>query len=138
MVFTTLFLWYGCPKCCSSKGERSIREYLQENSIQYVEQYKIPDCRNKNPLPFDFAIFENNILQCLIEFQGEQHFRPVNVFGGESGFIYRKKNDVIKKEYCDANAIPLLEIHFEEEIQKTLEEFLKKNTKNPIPTEIGN
>jgi hypothetical protein len=71
-------------KHCSKKislGEKEIMKYLNNNNITYIYQYKMDDCRDTNCLPFDFAIFHNNKLYCLIEFQGEQHFRPVSHWG---------------------------------------------------------
>ena len=48
-----------CPKCTYkiSRGEDLIRSYLDDNKIIYKEQYKIDECKDKRPLPFDFAIF---------------------------------------------------------------------------------
>ena len=38
-------------------------------NIKYIPQFKFSDCRNINPLPFDFAIFDiTNNLICLIEY----------------------------------------------------------------------
>lgn len=36
---------------------------------------------------FDFVIFndKNQIIQC-IEYDGEQHFKPIEFFGGEQAF----------------------------------------------------
>ena len=103
----------GCPKCCSSKGEKKVRAILKKEKILFKEQYKIPDCKDKVPLPFDFAIFNSsNELIGLIEFQGEQHFKPIKRFGGEERFIKQQKRDTIKREYCKNKRIPLLEIFY--------------------------
>ena len=48
----------GCPKCASSKGEKSISKFFDDHKIDYQTQYRINECRNKNPLPFDFAVFD--------------------------------------------------------------------------------
>jgi hypothetical protein len=103
----------GCPKCCSSKGEKKIRAILKKEKILFKEQYKIPDCKDKIPLPFDFAIFNSsNELIGLIEFQGEQHFKPIKVFGGEEKLAEQQKRDAIKREYCKTHRIPLLEVFY--------------------------
>ncbi len=110
-----------CPKCASSIGEKTIRNILESNNIKFQEQYRIPECRNKLPLPFDFAIFDdNNMIKVLIEFQGEQHFKPVDFFGGNGGFVYRKRNDLIKKEFCEKNDILLVEITYKDNIEEVL------------------
>ena len=62
--------------CLSSLGEAEIEAILQENNINYSTQYTFSDLRGPKGglLRFDFAIFENNKLSRLIEFQGEQHY----------------------------------------------------------------
>jgi len=67
--------------------------------------------KNKE-LRFDFAVFENNSLLCLIEYQGEQHYQVVDIFDGETGFKQRQLNDQKKRDYCDKNNIYLLEIPY--------------------------
>lgn len=101
-----------CPKCNFSKGEKHIYKFLKENNADFKEQFRFEDCRLKNKLPFDFALFENNKLLCLIEYQGEQHYRARDFFGGEEGFKYQQERDSIKREYCSKNGIPLIEVPY--------------------------
>ena len=117
----------GCPTCSSirkghtkfsSKGEKSIKIYLEGLNISYVQQYRIFKCRSKNPLPFDFAVFDKqNNLRSLIEFDGQQHYKPVT-FGGiskkqaEIAFQQSQFRDQIKNTYCKQNSIPLLRIPY--------------------------
>ena len=110
----------GCPKCSKSKGEKIIQEIFDRYNIINIPQYKFKDCRNKNPLPFDIAIFvdeEKIKLKLLIEYDGEQHFYPVN-FGGisnkraEENFRRTQKHDLIKNNYCLKNNITLLRIPY--------------------------
>jgi len=105
----------GCPRCCYSHGELEIRSILQKNNLKFVEQYRIKACRNKKPLPFDFAIFENENLKYLIEYDGIQHFVPVKWFGGLNGFNRIHNNDLIKTQYCIDNNIELIRIKYDEE-----------------------
>jgi hypothetical protein len=103
--------------CKESKGEQTIRKFFLENSIIFKRQYKIKDCKNIRTLPFDFAILKNNKLYCLIEYQGEQHYRPF-AFGSKnkdlSNTRYNSivKNDLIKSTYCKNNNIPFLAIPY--------------------------
>lgn len=101
----------GCKKISSK--ERLIKKFLDDNNVQYIQQYSIKECRFKYPLKFDFAIFENQILKSLIEFDGEQHFRPVEYFGGIESFQKTQKRDHIKNEYCKKNNIPLYRIRYD-------------------------
>ena len=115
-----------CPKCILSKGEVFISDYLTNKNIPFKQQYKFDDCRNKNPLPFDFAVFINNELK-LIEFDGSQHFGESNYWGKpiKSTVLYR---DAIKNKYCEENNIPLLRIPYwwlrTDRIKKEIDIFL--------------
>lgn len=114
----------GCPKCNQSKGEAQIEAFLKERNINYTSEYRFKDCRNKIPLPFDFAVFDKykNLL-CLIEYQGKQHFEPVNSFGGKKSFEEQQKRDKIKRDYCKRNNIKLYIISYKEDLIKKLEEI---------------
>ena len=48
-----------------------------------------------------------------IEYQGEQHFKPIDYFGGEASFIETQKRDAAKKEKCRLANVALLEIHYD-------------------------
>lgn len=119
-----------CPTCTKyeSKGERKIREFFEKHNIEYSEQYKISDCKNIYSLPFDFAIFVNKELKLLIEFDGKQHFQPVELFGGYENFKKLQKNDNIKNKYCQDNNIDLLRISYRS-INK-IDEILTKVVRN--------
>jgi len=108
----------GCPKCKSSKGEKEIERWLKERNINFIPQYRFKDCRNKKPLPFDFYLTELNI---CIEYDGEQHFRPMG-FGGnaQEKFQRTKINDKIKNQFCKQKRIKLLRISFNENINHRL------------------
>lgn len=95
----------GCPVCKSSKGEIKIREFLNQNNISFIEQYKFGDCYNNRPLPFDFYIEGKNI---LIEYDGKQHFSEELLFYSDRLI----ENDKIKKEYCLLNGIKLISIPY--------------------------
>lgn len=98
-----------CPKCNISKGESEISKNLNLMGVSYIYNYRFEDCRNKRPLPFDFYCPEKNL---CIEFDGKQHFYPVDHYGGKKGLVYRKFNDNIKNEYCEDNDIKLIRIPY--------------------------
>jgi DNA-directed RNA polymerase subunit RPC12/RpoP len=118
-----------CPICNESNGEQKIREFLKINDILFEAQYIFSDCKNKRSLPFDFAVLKNNKVILLIEYDGEQHYRPV-CFGGisneeaEENFEKTKINDKIKDKYAKDNKIPLLRISYEK--FNNIEDILKK------------
>lgn len=94
----------------SSKGEIRIKEYLDSKDINYMEQYKFNDCRNKFKLPFDFAIIKDSKVSLIIEFDGRQHFEEIEIWGGSDGLIKTQINDNIKNKYCLSNNIKLIRI----------------------------
>jgi hypothetical protein len=117
----------GCPFCSASKGEKAIKTILEQNHIEYQQQYKFNDCTNKRRLPFDFVLFHKGKIIGAIEFQGKQHYVPVSAFGGIDAWRKLNKRDQIKEDYCKVNKIPLLRVPFWELIQ--LENALKKYIK---------
>ena len=117
----------GCPVCCQSRGENKIGSYLRETGVKYIPQYKFDDCRNKLPLPFDFAIFnEDGSLRCLIEYQGEQHFEKRGFLkDDDTEFKELQKRDKIKYNFCCANKLELNYITYKENINKRMEDIFK-------------
>lgn len=115
----------GCPMCCESKGEREIAQWLMKNKIKFESQYKFQDCRSKYPLPFDFVIFGDNVVKC-IEFQGGQHYHPVNRFGGIKSFESLIVRDAIKRQYCEYARMKLLIVKYDEigRLDAILRDFL--------------
>lgn len=101
-----------CPKCNESKGEKRISAYLSDLSLPYQSQYRIPECKYIRPLPFDFAIIIDGSLKLLIEFDGQQHFMPIEQRGGMEEFKIIQKRDQIKTDFCKSNQIPLLRIPY--------------------------
>lgn len=105
-----------CPLCeKNSKGEMAIEKYLISKNIKYKTQYIFENLKYKKYLKFDFAIFNtNNELKCLIEYDGECHFYPIEKFGGEEGLSLYKIRDNIKTEYCKNNNLNLIRIPYTE------------------------
>lgn len=118
-----------CPNCEASyvKGEAKIKDFLDKRKINYEKEKTFKDCRFKKVLPFDFYLPDYN---CCIEFDGKQHYEVVNFFGGEKGYIERKRNDSIKNEYCKKNNISLLRIPYFKfnDVENILNDFLDKLT----------
>lgn len=106
-----------------SRGELFTKNFLEDHGISYMPQKRFPDCKHKYPLPFDFYLPDQNI---CIEFQGEQHFKPIDFEGcnDEEKIKENFKNtiirDNIKRNYCKSKGIPLVEITNIEEIPEKL------------------
>ena len=106
-----------CPKCKESKGEKTISLWLDKMNILYERQMVFEDCKNINLLPFDFYLPECNI---AIEYQGIQHYEPVDYFGGQEKFDNQVLRDNIKKEYCQKNNVFLFEIPYYSDLDNEL------------------
>lgn len=122
-----------CGYCIRSNGEQAIYRCLLNMNIKFFPQYTNENCKYKRRLPFDFALFDDyDNLMGLIEFQGIQHYdytefrRNMPKDRAEIKFKAIKLRDSIKKQYCENNNIPFLEICYKDinKIQPILLEFL--------------
>ena len=121
--------------CLSSKGEEEIAKILTDNQIQFITQYRFDDFvaeYNNIPYRFDFAIFINNQLSYIIEFDGEQHF-----YYQESGSSWNTKEshertvelDIKKNNYCKEHNIPLIRIPYTMRGKITINDLVVETTK---------
>ena len=120
----------GCKNI--SKGEKYIESLLKEYNINYTSQKRFEDCKNIRSLPFDFYLDDYNT---CIEYQGEQHYKAIDFWGGEESFQYRQNNDNIKKKYCEDNNINLICLPYtlsNDEIKQVLIDFL-----DPVTTTVA-
>jgi len=125
----------GCPKCNNSKGEQLVSNALTKMNLQFKQQFKSEKCQNIKKMPFDFCVKINDLKGFLIEYQGEQHYRPVKRSKNMSdekaeeillGTQYR---DEMKRVYARKNNIPLLIISYKQKdiIYKLLVNFICDN-----------
>lgn len=100
--------------CVSSLGERKIINLLNKNNINYSTQYSFPDLKGDSTyLRFDFAIFKDNILYELIEFDGRQHYKGPDGKWTESYSLEKlQKYDKLKDEYCKQHNIKLVRVPY--------------------------
>ena len=103
-----------------SIGEKNIQNILEENHITYATQYHPKDGFGY----YDFAIFENNKLIRLIEFDGEQHYNPVRGWNGYDELEVIQKRDNIKNEYAKNHNVPLIRIAYTKRDSITIEMLL--------------
>lgn len=104
----------GCPVCAFSHGERKIANLLNVNGIKYETQKTFDDCRHKQKLKFDFYLPAINV---AIEFDGQQHFYPVDFANkgnkwAEQAYDKNILRDKIKNNYCTENNISLIRIPY--------------------------
>jgi len=100
-----------------------ILEILANNFI--IKRHYRPDFLGSQHV--DMAIFKNDRLLFCVEYDGEQHFEPIPVFGGTEGLKKRKTLDKKKNKKFKDNDIPLIRFSCKEEITKeSINEKLKK------------
>ena len=97
--------------CLKSNAEFVVRQLLDKLNITYEVEKTFNELVSENnvPLRFDFYLPKYNL---CIECQGQQHYFPVDFFGGEEKFVLQKKYDELKKQYCKNNNIQLLLIPY--------------------------
>lgn len=122
-------IYCGCHKTSSFQW-RTV-DILQKHNVKYRVEFAFPELygvAEKKLLRFDFAIFdsEDNI-KCLIECQGEQHFRPIEEFGGKKQYEVQAKNDELKRSYATKHMIQLIEIPYTCDTYEKEIDYLKKS-----------
>ena len=70
------------------------------------------------------------------EYQGEQHYKPVDFFGGEEGFKKRQQLDKRKKDICRKLNIKLIKFKFTESV--SINSIIKKMSERNVKFECGN
>lgn len=126
------YLRNGTTKSCGcllSWYEEEINDLLNRWNINYSRQVTFPNLKNSQNhyLRFDFGIYNNeNQLKGLIEYNGEQHYKSIECWGGESQLKKQQEHDKLKLEYCENNNIPLLILNKEHDMEKELHCFIQK------------
>lgn len=113
----------GCPYCSVSHGEKTIYKILTMYKIPFVTQHKtVLDNRNYR---LDFYINVHN-KEYVIEFNGKQHYEPIDYFGGIEKYNEQILRDTILREYCVNNNIKLLEIKYDADISTALQPIINE------------
>lgn len=99
---------YGCPKC-RNKNQTKLYNRIVEC---------FPNCKveYEKHLPWlglqslDIYISDINV---GIEYDGLQHYQPVDMFGGESTFVATVKRDEMKNQKCKENGCKLFRMKYD-------------------------
>ena len=119
---------HGCPNCKKSKGELIIKQYLETNNIEYIDQYKVDINNYINSSGKAFVDFFLPKYNTIIEYNGKQHYVPVEYFGGELAFNKQQQRDQEIQNYCFNNNLSLLEIKYTDNIIEVLNNYFKNET----------
>lgn len=96
-----------------------LENILQLNNINYIKEYRFNDLQNRR---YDFYLPDINR---LIEFDGIQHFTPINTWhNSEEEFKKLQERDDEKNQYAISNNIPLVRISYLERDKITLDMIL--------------
>lgn len=104
----------GCFK--ASYGEYKIKKILEDNNINFIYDepyFKDLITSNGGIGRYDFIILnkQNSPIQ-LIEYDGIQHYKAIDYFGGEDRFKLQQCNDTIKNQYAKEHNLSLFRIPY--------------------------
>ena len=110
-----------------SKGERKLRKVLEE-----LYGKKFPNVRPEwmiNPETNHLLEIDcyNEEMGLAFEYQGRQHYKPVEFFGGEEIYEKVKRRDDIKRKICKQHGIRLIEIDSREFPHNVKSKVLKEH-----------
>ncbi|MBR8165839.1 hypothetical protein KDW98_32420 [Burkholderia vietnamiensis] len=98
-----------------SAGEAAVAAWLDAQHIPYRYECSFASLglgdKQARALRFDFYLPLQSV---AIEYDGEQHFRPVEHFGGKEGFSRRLLNEVAKEAFAHAAGIKVLRVPYTE------------------------
>lgn len=101
--------------CINSLGEEKIKQILIANNIQFIQEYSFDDLISPKgkKYRFDFAIFKNNQLEYLLEFDGRQHYTgPEAVWTSTRSLEEIQQADQAKNNYCKEKGYTLKRIPY--------------------------
>ena len=110
----------------ASRGQDAIKELLIKHNIPFVQEKSFQSCKKtKASMPFDFYVNETY----LIEYDGQQHFKSIKVFGGEERFKTTQETDKFKTQWALINNIPLIRVPYTALQTLTLQDILIETSK---------
>lgn len=116
-----------CHRCKNSKGEDKVSQVLDSLKIAYIKQYQINTIFKNHKIIVDFY-FQYNSIKYIIEYNGIQHYMPIERFGGAVQFNYQRARDEYLRHFCMINYINLIEIPYTIKISD-IEEIINNNLK---------
>lgn len=109
----------GCLRRGLSKLETYVKQYFDSGSVESFDRYdteaKFEDLRgvSNGKLSYDFGLYSaDGNLECLIECQGMQHYKPVDRFGGEDKLEVQRVHDALKREHAANHGVRLVEVPY--------------------------
>ena len=120
-----------CPICQTKKNilETKLFETIQQkfNNQKIVRNYHNYKLLGRKEIDIYFPK-----LKIGIEYQGGQHFKPVDLFGGEEQFKKQLERDYEKIEQCKQNGIILLHFTYDNKIKTNVSYNVYNNVNDII------
>lgn len=130
--FSLTYNGTGCPEC----GKRYYRENWAREVLEEMFGKKFPSVRPdwlRNPKtnrPLELDCY-NKELNLALEFQGIQHYQPVEAWGGEEQYRKNIYKDKIKNNICNEKGVILWKLD-NRKLKALQEEEFKKKAKQEI------
>lgn len=127
---------HGCPSCnrnytsnIKCYGEQMVERYLKQERIEFLPQKRFDDLYIKKPLSYDFY-FEYDNKKYVVEYQGQQHYKPcrfsqsVSKEQAKIKFDKQQERDSFKRNYAKKNGLIEIEIPYKINTQDKINHFL--------------
>lgn len=118
---------WNCPNCTTNSVlETKTKQFIMDCGLNFETHKRFDGLIGVNGgmLSYDFYLPQ---LQLLIECQGQQHVKPIEIFGGESQFTIQQEHDKRKREYAEKNHYRLIEVFYYD--VNNIEDILKNAVK---------
>ena len=100
----------GCLKCRLKSQEKVFKKLVEsfpnETILFEVDKQNVPWLNNQR---LDIYFPKYNI---AVEYDGQQHFQPISIFGGEDRFKLQQQLDTKKEECCIQNHCQLFRLSY--------------------------
>ena len=122
-----------CGCLSQSKYELFVLQYFDEkgyeSGVDYESQKRFDDLRGYDGgmLSYDFSVIKNGKICAFIECQGQQHYKPVEIFGGDEQFAKQQLHDEAKRKYAENLGVPLIEIPYTVVKYEEVKEIMEKH-----------
>ena len=109
-----------------SYGELRVKMFLEKNRIEFLEEVKAElinhQTGERKNIRMDFVIPK---LNTIIEYNGRQHYEPVEDFGGIKSFERQQERDLWLRNACITKGYTLIEIPYYEHVETQLESIIE-------------
>lgn len=109
---TNIYKQESCGCTIQSKGERKIKEILEQNNINFIQEKRFSSFKYDNGTQprYDFYLPDYN---CLIEYDGIQHFMiGTGIYDSVEKFAKTQEYDKIKNKWALSNGYNLIRIPY--------------------------